>query len=170
MGMWYKNVGTRTEAIPVGNGDVVAARPDVDVVEVLVETPGLVRLKRLGKVVRCGRPEHRTRVAQTVPVANAPRQRAGTDFAQRLVERGAARGVDEARRIVAQEGEQRKAAAAAEQAAVVAAASPTPVAAETKDAAAESVADAGKVEVTDGTAEGRTMSKREMRRLARASK
>jgi hypothetical protein len=176
MGQYWRNIDTQPRAIPIGNGNVVAVPPQ-GVVEVERETPTLARLRRLGKVVRAGRPTNPEQVAKAAPVtAEAVRQRANTEFAQRTAERGRARGGDEAKRVVAQATAQRvkegavelaaraalKAKAEAEEVAVAEAA--PAVAPEVAPAAVEAAAP-----VTDGTAEKSTMGKKGKRRWARAS-
>jgi hypothetical protein len=170
MGMWYKNIDTRTHAVPVGNGNVVGARPQ-DVVEVEAETPGLIRLIRMRKIIRSGRPNHLTQGIKPKPVqVEVPRKRANTEFAQRTIERGTAHGVDEARRVSAQDAAQRRAAA---EKVVAQTAQVAQQAAETIEEAAVAAVEAA-TEVTPGsvasekvkagTAEGNTMGKKSKRR------
>lgn len=106
MGMWYRNISTQPQSVPVGNGNVVAVRPQGDV-EVEAETPGLVRLRKLGKIARTGRPQH---VVLSKPEAvrdEAERKRANTEFAQRVQERGRAASVEDAKRQSAVEAQRR---------------------------------------------------------------
>lgn len=174
MGMWWRNISPKSESIPIGNGNVVAARPQ-DVVEVEAETPALHRLKRQNKVARAGRPSNPTQAIRPAPVqGEVARKRADTEFAQRTMERGTVRGHDEARRAAEMAAHARvpaaeaelarraavKAAEEAKQSSEQAAAEPTSVAAE---------AEAVEAQVTDGTAEGSTMGKKSKRRWTRAS-
>lgn len=52
---WYMNKSSATVAIPTGDSNVVAVRPNGKV-EVHVETEEVLRLVRVGKIIRTGRP------------------------------------------------------------------------------------------------------------------
>ena len=135
MGMWWKNIGPKAESIPVGNGNVAAVKPQ-GVVEVAAETEGLRRLRRQGKIVRSGRPEHPDKVRRPVAVMAEPdRTPASTEFAQHVAERGMATNVADVRRENVARKEQR-AAAAADAAPVEQAAAPVAVEAVAVDGAA----------------------------------
>ena len=179
MGQFWKNIDTQPHSVPIGNGNVVAARPG-DVFEVESETPTLLRLKRQNHVVRSGRPSNPLQVVKPVPVhAEVPRKRANTEFAQRTMERGTVRGVDEAKRVAEQAAKSRIPEAEAELARRAAIKQAEQASESEKPEAVVEVAEAAdpveteavevETQVNDGTAEGTTMSKKAKRRWARAN-
>jgi hypothetical protein len=85
---YWKNISARVQPVPVGNGDVVAVRPQGEV-EVVAESAGLLRLRAQGKIVRTGRPLHHEKVARGSVVQAPERHPVSTEFAQHVVERGA---------------------------------------------------------------------------------